>query len=164
VRDPRDPGSKVLSREDAVSRFGPGRSGTLVFTNGCFELLHAGHVGYLDAARRLGDKLVVGVNTDASARTLGKGLGRPVVSEQERALVVAGLESVDAVCLFDEETPARLIEELSPDVLVKGADYELAGVVGRETVEAAGGRVELIPLVEGRSTTALWQRIREASQ
>jgi D-beta-D-heptose 7-phosphate kinase/D-beta-D-heptose 1-phosphate adenosyltransferase len=131
-----------------------------VFTNGCFEILHAGHVSYLDQARALGDALVVGVNTDASARRLEKGPGRPFVPQDERALVVAAIESVDAVSLFDEDTPAELIRELLPAVLVKGADYATEDVVGREAVEAAGGRVELVPLLEGRSTTWLLRRIR----
>ena len=152
---------KVLTRAGLVERFGPGREGTLVFTNGCFELLHVGHVRYLEQARGLGDALVVGVNSDASARRLAKGGGRPVVSEADRALVVAALESVDAVCLFDEDTPSALIAQLLPDVLVKGADYRMEDVAGKEVVEAAGGRVELIPLVEGRSTSALIDRIRE---
>jgi rfaE bifunctional protein nucleotidyltransferase chain/domain len=150
----------VLTREQVVERYGPGRPGAVVFTNGCFEVLHAGHVSYLDQARALGDALVVGVNTDASARRLEKGPGRPFVPEGERALVVAALESVDAVSLFDEDTPAELIRALLPAVLVKGADYATEDVAGREVVEAAGGRVELVPLLEGRSTTRLLDRIR----
>ena len=144
-----------------MERFGPGRTGTLVFTNGCFDLLHLGHTLYLERARALGDSLVVGVNTDASVRRLDKGTGRPYVEEAHRASVVAALESVDAVCLFDEDTPAELVAELLPDVLVKGADYEAGEVAGREAVERAGGRVELIELVEGQSTTELARRIRE---
>ncbi len=159
---PRSPASKVLSRSQAVQKFGPARSGSVVFTNGCFELLHAGHVDYLDRARSLGDALVVGVNTDASARRLAKGPGRPVVAERDRALLVAALESVDAVCLFDEDTPLELIGDIVPDVLVKGSDYVLEAVAGRDVVEAAGGRVELIPILQGRSTTALLRRAREA--
>ena len=159
---PRSPSSKVLSRSLVVQRFGPGRSSSVVFTNGCFELLHAGHVSYLDRARSLGDALVVGINTDASARRLGKGAGRPIVAEADRALLVAALESVDAVCLFDEDTPLELIGEIVPDVLVKGSDYTLDGVAGRDVVEVAGGRVELIPLVAGRSTTEILRRAREA--
>ena len=158
---PRSPASKVLSRSELVRTFGPGRSRSVVFTNGCFELLHAGHVNYLDRARSLGDALVVGVNTDASARRLEKGTGRPIVTEADRALLVAALESVDAVCLFDEDTPLELIGDLVPDVLVKGSDYTLEMVAGRHVVEAAGGRVELIPLVAGRSTTELLRRARE---
>ena len=157
----RSPASKVMSRTRVVHQFGPGRSGTVVFTNGCFELLHAGHVTYLDRARALGDALVVGVNDDASARRLGKGKGRPIVSQEDRALVVASLESVDAVCLFEEDTPAELIGAIVPDVLVKGADWAAEDVVGRAEVEAAGGRVERITLLEGRSTTALLRRAKE---
>jgi D-beta-D-heptose 7-phosphate kinase/D-beta-D-heptose 1-phosphate adenosyltransferase len=158
---PRSASAKVLSRKEIVKRFGPGRAVTVVFTNGCFELLHAGHVACLEKARALGDALVVAVNGDASARRLGKGTGRPFVGAADRARVVAALEAVDAVCLFEEDTPAGLIGELVPDVLVKGADYTLDEVVGRDTVEAAGGRVELVPLEEGRSTTHLLKRIRE---
>lgn len=160
------PGStadKVLGRDALVERFGPGRSETVVFTNGCFDLLHLGHVTYLERARALGDALVVGLNTDASVRRLEKGSGRPFVSEHDRARVLAALEAVDAVCLFDEDTPAELIATLVPDVLVKGADYALDDVVGRATVEAAGGRVELVELVEGRSTTELVRRIQEGA-
>jgi len=156
--------AKVLSREDVVERFGPGRAGTLVFTNGCFDLLHVGHAAYLEQARALGDALVVGVNTDASARRLGKGPGRPFVPARDRARLVAALEAVDAVCLFDEDTPQELIAELAPDVLVKGTDYAPDQVVGRETVEGAGGRVVLIPLVRGKSTTELVRRIREEGE
>jgi D-beta-D-heptose 7-phosphate kinase/D-beta-D-heptose 1-phosphate adenosyltransferase len=161
---PRRGSTKILSRETLVARFGPGRTEDLVFTNGCFDLLHAGHAEYLERARSLGDALVVGVNTDASARRLQKGAQRPYVAEADRALIVAALESVDAVCLFDEDTPAELIAELLPDVLVKGSDYTLDEVVGRDVVEAAGGRVELIPLVEGRSTTGLVRRIKQESE
>lgn len=157
----RAPADKILSRSELVTRHGRPRQGRLVFTNGCFDLLHPGHVTYLAAARALGDTLVVGVNTDASVRRLEKAPDRPLVDERARSLVVAGLESVDAVCLFDEDTPAALIEALVPDVLVKGGDYALDQVVGRAVVEAAGGRVELIPFVEGYSTTDLVRRIRE---
>jgi rfaE bifunctional protein nucleotidyltransferase chain/domain len=157
---PRPAASKVLTRQEVVKRYGPGRSGAVVFTNGCFEVLHAGHVSSLERARALGDALVVGVNTDASSRRLGKGPGRPFVPEDERALLVAALEAVDAVSLFDEDTPLELIRALLPAVLVKGADYADDDVVGRDVVEAAGGRVELLPLVEGRSTTSLLRRMR----
>jgi D-beta-D-heptose 7-phosphate kinase / D-beta-D-heptose 1-phosphate adenosyltransferase len=159
---PRDAASKVLDRVGVVERFGRPRERTVVFTNGVFDLLHRGHTDYLTAARALGDALVVGVNTDASARRLGKGEDRPFVSEADRAAVVAALECVDAVCLFDDDTPAALVEALLPDVLVKGGDYTLDRVVGREAVEAAGGRVELIPLVDGLSTTELVRRIRRS--
>lgn len=156
----RSPADKVLTREALLERFGrPGR-GRLVFTNGVFELLHPGHVRYLNAARALGDVLVVGVNSDASARRLGKGEGRPFVPEADRALVVAALESVDAVTLFDEETPEALLAELLPDVLVKGGDYEGGEIAGRGAVEAAGGEVILVDYVDGYSTTRLVDRLR----
>lgn len=158
---PREPASKILSREALLDRYGPGRATKVVFTNGCFELLHPGHVRYLHRSRGLGDALVVGVNSDASARRLRKGPERPLVPQRDRALLVAALEAVDAVVVFDEDTPAELIEGLVPDVLVKGADYGLDEVVGREIVERAGGRVELVPVVEGYSTTDLLSRIRE---
>ena len=153
------PSEKVLPREELLRRFGRPRAQRVVFTNGCFDLLHPGHVAYLDAARRLGDALVVGVNTDASVRRL-KGEGRPLVPEDARALVLAGLASVDAVTLFAEDTPRELLAELLPDVLVKGGDYALHEVVGRQEVEAAGGRVEIIPFLPGHSTTELLDRIR----
>ncbi len=158
---PRAPESKILTRAEMLERYGRPRRQRLVFTNGCFEILHRGHVLYLDAARRLGEALVVGVNTDASARLLAKGPARPYVAERDRALLVAALECVDGVCLFDEETPRALVSELLPDVLVKGGDYRLEDVAGREEVEAAGGRVALVPLVEGYSTTDLLTSIRE---
>jgi D-beta-D-heptose 7-phosphate kinase/D-beta-D-heptose 1-phosphate adenosyltransferase len=157
----RSPEGKILSRGELVGRHGRPRDQRVVFTNGCFDLIHPGHVTYLAQARALGDVLVVGVNTDASVRRLGKASGRPLVDEQARALVVAALESVDAVCLFDEDTPAELVSALLPDVLVKGGDYALEQVVGRDTVEAAGGRVVLIPFVPGYSTTTLIRKIKE---
>ena len=144
-----------------MKRFSRPRSGDLVFTNGVFDLLHRGHASYLARARALGEALVVGVNTDASTRRLAKAPGRPVNPEEDRAFVVAALECVDAVCLFDEDTPAGLIDALLPDVLVKGGDYTLDRVVGRESVEAAGGRVALIDFVDGYSTTEIIRRIRE---
>jgi rfaE bifunctional protein nucleotidyltransferase chain/domain len=160
---PRSAATKVLTRDQVVERYGPSRPGAVVFTNGCFELLHAGHVTYLQQARALGDALVVGINSDASARRLEKGPGRPLVPEDERALLVAALECVDAVSVFDEDTPGELIRRLLPAVLVKGADWAVEDVVGRDVVEAAGGRLELLPLVEGRSTSGLLRRIREGA-
>jgi len=154
----------VLSREELCARFGRPRAGRLVFTNGCFEFLHRGHVAYLDEARRLGDALVVGINTDASARRLGKGARRPFVEEDDRALIVAALESVDAVSLFREDTPLELIRALRPDVLVKGGDYAAAHVVGAREVEAEGGDVIILPFVGAYSTTDLLERIREAGK
>jgi rfaE bifunctional protein nucleotidyltransferase chain/domain len=147
--------AQVLARIQAAG-------GKVVFTNGCFDLLHAGHVGYLTHARSLGDCLVVGLNTDRSVRAL-KGGGRPVVGERRRAKVLAGLAAVDFVVLFDEDTPLRLIAELQPDVLVKGADWSPEAVVGREVVEARGGRVVLVETVPGASTSALVEAIKKGS-
>jgi D-beta-D-heptose 7-phosphate kinase/D-beta-D-heptose 1-phosphate adenosyltransferase len=156
------PTLKVLSREELLARFGRPRDHRLVFTNGCFDILHRGHVEYLYQARAMGDALVVGVNTDASVERL-KGPGRPVVPQNDRALIVAALESVDAVTLFHEDTPRALIAALLPDVLVKGGDYTIDGVVGREEVEGAGGEVKLISYIEGRSTTELLRSIKGRS-
>ena len=153
------PSDKVLSREDLIDRFGRPRSMRVVFTNGCFDLLHPGHVQYLDAARRLGDALVVGLNTDRSVRAL-KGPGRPLVPEDSRALVLVGLASVDAVTFFDEDTPRELIAALLPDLLVKGGDYDPGQIAGRVEVEAAGGAVRVLPFNQGFSTTDLVARIR----
>jgi D-beta-D-heptose 7-phosphate kinase/D-beta-D-heptose 1-phosphate adenosyltransferase len=157
-----DPQEKIFARAQLVRRFGSPRGDVVVFTNGCFDILHRGHVAYLCAARALGDRLVVGVNTDASVRRL-KGAGRPVSAEADRAYVLAGLACVDAVTLFDEDTPLELIRALRPDVLVKGGDYTADAVVGRDIVEANGGRLVLIPLVVGQSTTSILDRIRECN-
>ena len=140
-----------------------GQAGTVVFTNGVFDLLHPGHVGLLEAARSEGDALIVGLNSDASVRRLGKGAQRPLVPEDARARVVAGLAAVDCVVLFDGETPLALIEALAPDVLVKGADYTRDTIVGGDWVEARGGRVVRVPLVSGFSTTSLLERLRASS-
>jgi D-beta-D-heptose 7-phosphate kinase/D-beta-D-heptose 1-phosphate adenosyltransferase len=160
VSTARSPREKILSREAFLSRFGRPRDHRLVFTNGCFDILHRGHVEYLSAARSLGDKLVVAVNTDASVERL-KGPGRPVVPQGDRALVLAGLESVDAVTLFHEDTPRELLAALLPDVLAKGGDYAPEAVVGKAEVEGAGGRVEIIPFIPGRSTSELIHKIQE---
>ena len=133
----------------------------VVFTNGCFDLLHPGHVRYLAAARALGDLLVVGLNGDASVTRI-KGPGRPVLSADERAEVLAGLAAVDHVIVFDEDTPRVLIAALGPDVLVKGADWAEQDIVGRDEVVARGGRVERIAMVPGVSTSELIRRIRKA--
>ena len=159
-----DPATKVLSRADLLARLARPRSGRLVFTNGVFDVLHRGHVDYLARARALGDALVVAVNSDASVRRLGKGADRPVNPEDDRAYVVAGLEAVDWVTVFDEDTPRELVAALLPDVLVKGGDYTRDTIVGAEEVEAAGGRVEVIPLVPGRSTTQILQRVRQGAE
>lgn len=132
----------------------------VVFTNGCFDLLHAGHVKYLQAARRLGDLLILGLNSDASVRRL-KGPKRPLIGEEERSHLLAALGCIDYVCLFDEDTPLELISLLKPHILVKGGDYTPENVVGRELVEANGGRVELIPFVDGKSTTNLIEKVLE---
>lgn len=131
-----------------------------MFTNGCFDILHVGHVRYLSEARALGDILVIGMNSDRSVRRL-KGAGRPLVGERERAEVLAALEMVDYVTVFGEDTPAELIAELRPDILVKGGDYRAEEVVGKEIVEASGGRVAIIPLVKGRSTTGIIEEIKD---
>lgn len=131
----------------------------IVFTNGCFDLLHSGHIQLLEAARRLGDILVVGLNSDRSVAGL-KGPGRPVVPEAERREVLEALDCVDRVLFFDDPTPEALIRFLVPDVLVKGADWDEDAIVGRDVVEDAGGRVVRLPLLEGRSTTSIIERIR----
>jgi rfaE bifunctional protein nucleotidyltransferase chain/domain len=132
----------------------------VVFTNGCFDLLHPGHVSLLEAARSEGDVLVVGLNSDRSVRDL-KGPGRPVLPEDERAEALLALEAVDRVVVYDEPTPAEVIRALLPDVLVKGADWAADAIVGSDVVEAAGGRVVRVPLVPGRSTTGLLERVRK---
>lgn len=138
-------------------------AGPVVFTNGVFDLLHPGHVELLEAARAEGAALVVGINSDASARRLGKGADRPVAGQHARARVLAGLAAVDCVVLFDEDTPQSLIEALAPDVLVKGADYARDAIVGADWVEARGGRVVRVPLLPGFSTSSLVERLRATS-
>ena len=132
----------------------------LVFTNGCFDILHAGHVDFLQNARQLGDGLLVGLNNDESVRKL-KGDSRPIVDEKARALVLAALDAVDAVVLFKEETPGRLIDQVQPDVLVKGGDYLAEEIVGYQTVIATGGTVKVLPFLEGHSTTSIIKKIKE---
>lgn len=136
----------------------------IVFTNGCFDLLHVGHTRYLQAAKALGDILVVGVNSDSSVRSLNKSPDRPIVSESQRAEVLAALCCVDYVVMFTEPDPLNLITTLQPDVLVKGGDWAVERIVGRDVVERRGGTVRTIPLVHGMSTTALIQRIRSPQQ
>lgn len=133
-----------------------------MFTNGVFDVLHAGHVALLEAARAAGAALVVGVNADASVRRLGKGSDRPLVGEADRARVLAALACVDCVVVFDEDTPLELIRALRPDVLVKGADYPRDQIVGADDVEGWGGRVVRVPLVPGKSSTDLARRLRGA--
>jgi rfaE bifunctional protein nucleotidyltransferase chain/domain len=133
----------------------------IVFTNGVFDILHPGHVRYLKDARALGDVLIVGVNSDRSARVQGKAPDRPINTEAERCEVLAALASVDAVVVFDEETPHEIIKAIQPDILVKGADWGENAIVGRDIVEARGGQVVRIPIAEGYSTTAILNRVRE---
>lgn len=148
----------MLTRE-AAARWRRTVGGSLVFTNGVFDLLHSGHVDVLVAARKLGDALIVGVNDDASVRRL-KGPERPVRTAAERAFVLAALEAVDAVVIFPEDTPLELIRAVRPDVLVKGGDYTPDTIVGRDDVESWGGRVVVVPLTPGHSTTSIIDRLR----
>ena len=151
--------SKILP-SSAISRWVPQRP--LVFTNGVFDVLHMGHVMYLEAARQLGAALLVAINTDASARRLGKGPDRPLNRESDRAVVVAALASVSYVVLFDEDTPTALMQRCRPDLYVKGADYDVDTLPEAALVRSWGGRAVSIPFVDGYSTTALVQRIRGA--
>jgi D-beta-D-heptose 7-phosphate kinase/D-beta-D-heptose 1-phosphate adenosyltransferase len=154
-------GARLIDREESAAYAAAIRAagGTVVFTNGVFDLLHPGHVRYLREAASLGDVLIVGLNTDASVRR-NKGEGRPITPELERAEMVGALECVGAVTLFDEDTPARVIQAVQPDVLVKGADWPANQIVGRDTVEARGGRVIRIAVEQGHSTSALLDKIR----
>jgi D-beta-D-heptose 7-phosphate kinase/D-beta-D-heptose 1-phosphate adenosyltransferase len=153
--------SHVLSLENAVRLVDALRAAhrTVVFTNGVYDILHPGHVRYLQAARAEGDALIVGINSDRSVRA-NKGPDRPITPEAERAEVVAALASVDAVVIFDEDTPHRIITCLQPDVLVKGADWPADQIVGRDVVEARGGRVVRATIEEGHSTSSILERIR----
>jgi rfaE bifunctional protein nucleotidyltransferase chain/domain len=160
MSDAIDPASKVLTLVDAVV-WRRDAAGRVVFTNGVFDLLHPGHIDVLLGARRRGDALVVGLNSDASVRRL-KGPDRPVRGEAERAYVLAALAMVDAVVLFEEDTPLALIEALRPDVLVKGGDYSEATVVGAREVRAWGGEVAIIPLTPGHSTTSIIAKLRDS--
>lgn len=155
---PRFPSSKVMNLETAALWRRTVR-GAVVFTNGVFDLLHPGHVEVLDLARREGAALVVGVNSDASVKRL-KGPERPVRTAAERAIVLAGLEAVDAVIVFDEDTPIELVRAIEPDVIVKGGDYSPDTIVGADLVTARGGRVVVIPLVDGQSTTSTIEKLR----
>jgi D-beta-D-heptose 7-phosphate kinase/D-beta-D-heptose 1-phosphate adenosyltransferase len=161
VKIARIASSMVMTRDDAAALAANlrARGGTVVFTNGVFDLLHPGHVRYLQQARSLGDALIVGLNSDESVRR-NKGPERPITPQSERAELLAALDCVDAVVVFPEETPAGIIRAVLPDVLVKGADWPADQIVGRDTVEAAGGRVVLVPVEEGYSTTSIVNRIR----
>lgn len=151
---------KILGRDRIGLRVAEWRAAgeNIVFTNGCFDLLHVGHITLLEDCRRFGTKLVLGLNADSSVSRL-KGPSRPIVGENERARVMAALAAVDAVVLFEEDTPLELIRELKPNVLVKGGDYTIETVVGHEEVQAYGGRVEIVPTVEGFSTTNIVKKL-----
>ncbi len=153
---------KMVAREDAPDRVAE-LPRPVVFTNGVFDVLHKGHATYLAQARALGGSLVVAINTDSSARRLGKGPDRPLNNELDRATLMASLESVSLVTWFDDDTPAGLISELKPDVLVKGGDYDMSKLAEARIVESYGGRAVAIPFVEGYSTTALVKKIRSAA-
>jgi len=157
-----DLSARILSLHEAILQFGPEkRNGRrLVFTNGCFDLLHPGHIETLEKARSFGDALLVALNSDRSVREM-KGAGRPILPEHERAEILAALECVDGVVIFDKPTPREIIAALLPDVLVKGGDWASDAIVGREEVEAAGGKVISIPVVAGYSTSAILEKIRQ---
>lgn len=144
---------------ERIVRRAAARRRRIVFTNGCFDLLHAGHVALLERARRLGDALIVAINSDRSVRSL-KGPGRPIIGQRDRARVLAALECVDYVTIFDQPTPLKLLQRLRPHILVKGADWGTTAIVGAKLVQARGGRVVRVPLVKGYSTTRLLDRIR----
>jgi len=146
---------KAIEREQKAGR-------RVVFTNGCFDLLHVGHVRYLEAAKRKGDRLIVAVNADATVRDL-KGPGRPILPLDERMRILAALSAVDFVVDFDEPTPAEILRELRPNVLAKGGDYAIEEIVGRDTVWESGGEVCVIPMTEGLSTTGTLERIKGSS-
>jgi len=153
---------EILTRDDALRRRAVARAlgRRFVFTNGCFDVLHAGHVALLQRARSLGDYLLVGLNSDRSVHRL-KGDGRPAQDERSRATVLAALMPVDGVVLFEEDTPLELIRDLVPDILVKGGDYAKDQIVGRDVVESAGGEVVVVPLVPGQSSSALVEKLRQ---
>ncbi len=156
--------SKLASRQDAVERVAALRAnGPVVFTNGVFDVLHRGHASYLAQARSLGGSLVVALNSDASAKRLGKGPDRPLNNEADRAALIAALEAVSLVTWFDEDTPLELITELRPDILVKGGDYDMSKLAETQVVEAYGGRALAIAFVDGYSTTALVKKIRQGA-
>jgi D-beta-D-heptose 7-phosphate kinase/D-beta-D-heptose 1-phosphate adenosyltransferase len=158
--------TKILPLDQLLSTLSAERVGgkRIVFTNGCFDLMHIGHTRYLQAAKELGDILIVGVNSDASVRSLDKAPDRPIVPDAQRAEVLAALGCVDYVVVFNESDPLQLITSVQPDILVKGGDWALDRIVGRDIVEARGGVVKTVPLVPGLSTTGLLQRIRSTAQ
>jgi D-beta-D-heptose 7-phosphate kinase/D-beta-D-heptose 1-phosphate adenosyltransferase len=153
---------KIISQEEATRFSASFRmfGKKVVFTNGCFDILHRGHADYLARARNLGQALFVGLNSDDSVKRLGKGEGRPVQKQEDRAFLLASLICVDYVVIFDEDTPEELIKKIQPDVLVKGGDYTPDQIAGADFVTSYGGRVEIIPLVEGYSTTSIIKKIK----
>ena len=153
--------SKIVARDEAPARLA-GLPGPVVFTNGVFDVLHRGHVTYLAQARALGGSLVVALNTDASARRLGKGPDRPLNGEQDRAIVIAALEAVSLVTWFDEDTPVQLLAQLKPQIYVKGGDYDMRQLAETALVEGYGGRSLAIPFVDGYSTSNLVRKIKSA--
>jgi D-beta-D-heptose 7-phosphate kinase/D-beta-D-heptose 1-phosphate adenosyltransferase len=160
--DHKDSHAKIKSLDVLIPLIATGKNKgkRIVFTNGCFDLLHVGHVKYLQKARSLGDLLILGLNSDASVRRL-KGPKRPLIDQEERAHLLAALDCIDYVIVFDEDTPLDLLSAIKPNILVKGSDYSLDEVVGRDVVESFGGRVELITFVDGKSTTNIIERVLE---
>ncbi len=152
---------KILSLEQLLPLVEQWKSADkrIVFTNGCFDIVHLGHVDYLEKARDLGDKLVLGLNTDQSVRKL-KGASRPIIPEYPRARLLAGFEFVDAIVLFDDDTPLRLIQQIKPDILTKGSDYQVQNIVGADFVMARGGKVATLDLIEGYSTSKIIEKIK----
>jgi D-glycero-beta-D-manno-heptose 1-phosphate adenylyltransferase len=155
---------KILVGENLISKlnFWGSSNNTIVFTNGVFDLLHLGHIDYLSKAKDEGDILIVGVNSDSSARNLGKGNSRPITDEKSRSTIIAALQFVDAVILFDEDTPYELIKIVQPDVLVKGADYKPEDIVGYDIVTAKGGSIKTIAFLPGYSTTSIEEKIKQS--
>ena len=156
---------KILNLEESLRRIASWRvhNYSIVFTNGCFDLLHLGHLDYLEKASRLGDKLVIGLNADVSVKML-KGENRPIHDQETRSQMLEAMEFVDMVVIFDEETPQALVEAVSPDVMVKGGDYQVSEIAGADFVLANGGKVEIIPFLEGHSSTGVIERIRSFAE
>lgn len=152
--------SKIVTLLELMQKLQHREGETIVFTNGCFDIIHRGHVDYLSRARDLGTKLVLGLNSDASVRRL-KGESRPIVDQQSRAFVLAGFQFIDYVVIFEEDTPFNLISTIQPDILVKGGDYKIENIVGHDVVEAHGGKVMTIPFVEGFSTTNIVNKMQQ---
>jgi rfaE bifunctional protein nucleotidyltransferase chain/domain len=152
---------KIVDLEGLTKKLAEWRKGgqKIVFTNGCFDLLHQGHVEYLEKSKNRGERLVVGLNSDDSVRRL-KGKDRPVLNQQARSAVLAALESVDAVIIFDQDTPHNLIQQVIPDILIKGGDYDIKDIVGADIVKKNGGKVETIPMTEGYSTSGIINKIK----